>query len=153
MDKKYELTDETIRFANGTVLHRIRALRDVGKVAKAGDLGGWIEREENLSHDGESWVGRNAWVFGPYARVCENAYVAGQAMVFEHGCVSGNAIVCGNSRIFGHAHANENAAVNQDAWIYDNAWVFGNAIVSRDSRIHGDTHIAGDMFVTCSMDK
>ncbi|EJF98611.1 hypothetical protein MEI_00181 [Bartonella vinsonii subsp. arupensis Pm136co] len=36
--KKYELTDQTID-VDGFTLHRIRALRDFGKVKK-GDLGG-----------------------------------------------------------------------------------------------------------------
>lgn len=47
MNKKYELIDETQEW-NGRILHRIRALADFGDV-KAGELGGWIEKEENLS--------------------------------------------------------------------------------------------------------
>jgi len=51
---KYKLTDETIE-ADGCSLHRIEALRDFGEV-KAGDLGGFIESESNLSHTGNAWV-------------------------------------------------------------------------------------------------
>lgn len=51
---KYELTNE-IRHFYGVDLHRIRALRDFGNV-KAGDLGGWTERYENLSQTGAAWV-------------------------------------------------------------------------------------------------
>ena len=47
---KYELTDNK---KNG--LTQIRALRDFGAV-KAGDLGGWIESEKNLSQGGDCWV-------------------------------------------------------------------------------------------------
>ena len=50
MEKKYILTDE-IRAFYGKILHRIQAVRDFGNV-KTGDLGGWIEKEENLSHGG-----------------------------------------------------------------------------------------------------
>ena len=50
MNKKYELTDETINHY-GVVLHRIKALRSFGDV-KAGDLGGFIESEDNLSQEG-----------------------------------------------------------------------------------------------------
>ena len=46
--KKFEFTDETKQNEGGITLHRIRAIRDFGDV-KAGDLGGWIEREGNLS--------------------------------------------------------------------------------------------------------
>lgn len=74
MNKKYELTDETQEW-NGRTLHRIRALADFGDV-KAGELGGWIEKEENLSHNG------NAWVYGD-AQVCNNARVYGNAEIFK----------------------------------------------------------------------
>ena len=43
-------------------LHRIRAVAEFGLV-KIGDLGGWIEKEENLSHEGKAWVWGNAEVF------------------------------------------------------------------------------------------
>lgn len=50
--KKYELTDETITLDGGTVLYRIRALRDIvcnqKTIVKAGDLGGFVEKYENL---------------------------------------------------------------------------------------------------------
>lgn len=48
-DKKYELAKEdTKTFTDGGTIYRIRALKDFGDV-KAGDLGGYIEKEENLS--------------------------------------------------------------------------------------------------------
>ena len=52
--KKYRFTGETMEY-NGIILHRIQALVDFLEV-KAGDLGGWIEKEENLSQEGECWV-------------------------------------------------------------------------------------------------
>lgn len=45
--KKYELTNETKRLGDRT-LYRIKAIRDFGDV-KTGELGGWIEKESNLS--------------------------------------------------------------------------------------------------------
>ena len=68
--KKYELTSETKVFL-GKTLYRIKALVQFGNV-NAGDLGGWIEKEENLSQSG------NAWVYGD-ARVSGNAWVYGDA--------------------------------------------------------------------------
>ena len=56
MEKKFQLTTETKVF-DGVTLYRIQALRDFSNVKK-GDLGGWVETEYNLSHNG------NAWVFG-----------------------------------------------------------------------------------------
>lgn len=62
MEKKYELTDEILE-VGGRVLHRINALRDFGNI-KQGEIGGWIENEDNLSHCGDCWVYGNAEVYG-----------------------------------------------------------------------------------------
>ena len=50
MTKKYKLTKRT-KLLDGHILHRIQALKNFGDVKK-GDLGGWIEKEGNLSHNG-----------------------------------------------------------------------------------------------------
>ena len=48
--KKYEFTGETRIYQNRT-LHQIRALHDFFFIKK-GEVGGWIEQESNLSHEG-----------------------------------------------------------------------------------------------------
>ena len=60
--KKYEFTGE-VKLHLGRTLHRIRACVSFGIVSK-GDEGGWIEKEENLSHNGDAWVDGNACVYG-----------------------------------------------------------------------------------------
>lgn len=59
--KKYELTEETFTVF-GKTLYRIRAVRDFGSV-KTGEFGGYIEKEENLSHFGNAWIYGDAEVF------------------------------------------------------------------------------------------
>jgi hypothetical protein len=61
--KKFKLTSEFIVDISGVKLFRIKALIGFGNV-KAGDLGGYIEKEENLSHMGNAWVSGNAQVSG-----------------------------------------------------------------------------------------
>ena len=68
--KKYELTTNT-KMHFGHKLFQIKALISFGDVEK-GDIGGWIEKEENLDQEG------NAWVYGD-AKVCGNAWVYGNA--------------------------------------------------------------------------
>lgn len=85
--KKYELTDDTVQIF-GKTLRRIKALRDFGDV-EAGDLGGYIETESNLSHDGDAWVSGDARVSGN-ARVYGNAWVSGNACVYGNAWVSSN---------------------------------------------------------------
>ena len=75
--KKYEFTGETKRvelWNRTATLHRIKATVEFGFV-KVGKLGGWIEKEENLSHEGKAWVCGDAEVWG-------NAKVCGDAEVF-----------------------------------------------------------------------
>ena len=110
--KKYEFTGEEKLVDNHT-LHRIRAVRDFGAV-KAGDLGGWIEKEENLSHNGNAWVGDNAQVIGAVwvggnARVGDNAWVGGNARVGDNAWVGGAARITGNAWVGGAARITGNA--------------------------------------------
>ena len=60
--KKYELTGEC-KVYFGVTLRRIKSLIDFSDVKK-GELGGFIEKEENLSHGGDAWVYGNARVSG-----------------------------------------------------------------------------------------
>ena len=100
---KYKLTTEAKMWC-GHKLYRIEAAEDFADV-KAGELGGWIESEKNLSQEGD------AWVYG-------NAKVGDNAMVYGNAKVCGNAWVCGNAEVYG------------DAWVCGNAWVGGNAKVT-----------------------
>ena len=76
---KYKLTDEKIKH-NGRTLYRIQALKDFGDV-KAGELGGYVESETNLSHEGNCWVADEAKVFHE-ARISDNAWVYDDAQVY-----------------------------------------------------------------------
>ncbi|MCR4307084.1 MAG: hypothetical protein NUV80_00830 [Candidatus Berkelbacteria bacterium] len=93
--KKYKLlTKESIEHF-GVTLYRIEAVTDFGIVRK-GEKGGFIEKEENLSQEGNAWVYGNALVYG-------NARVYGNALVYGNAWVSGNALVYGNAWVSGNA--------------------------------------------------
>ena len=130
--KKYELTDETITAGNGQVLYRIRALVDIGEDIKAGDLGGYIAGENNLSHEG------NAWVFGS-AKVYDNARGFGDARV------TGNAVVSQTADYFYVAPiGNRNATITfyrTKTGIGVHCGCFGGTLEEFDARVketHGD---------------
>ena len=86
--KKFKLTSEFIVDISGVKLFRIKALIEFGNV-KAGDLGGYIEKEENLSHMGDAWVSGDARISGD-AQVFGDAWVFGDARVFGYARVSGD---------------------------------------------------------------
>jgi hypothetical protein len=126
--KKYEFTDETkTKIVKGKEhkLHRIRALKDFNNVKK-GDLGGFIEKEENLSHEG------NCWVY-------DDAIVYEEARIYDNAKVYGNAEVFGNAKVYG-----DEVEVYDDADVYDNAQVYGNAKVYGYASVGGCASVFGD---------
>mgnify|MGYP000626886264 FL=1 len=134
--KKYELTTNT-KMCFGRKLYQIKVLKDFGDV-KAGDLGGYIEKEENLSQDGIAWVFGNAYVYGN-ARVYDDAYVYGNTLISGNAQVFGNAYVYDNAQVFGNACVFGDAKVFGNACVYDNAEVFDNAQVFGDAKVFGNT--------------
>ena len=112
--KKYELTDDSITFM-GHKLFRIRAIRSFNGV-NIGDLGGYIEKEANLSHDNDAWISDNACISG-YARI------SGCARISDNACISGCACIYDNVSIFGNAYISGCARISGYARICGDAWV------------------------------
>ena len=111
MKKKFELTENYVVNEFGTKLYQIKCIKTF-KYAKEGELGGFIEKEENLSQKG------NAWVYG-------NAQVYGNVWVYDNAKVYGNAQVYGNARVY------DNAQVYGNAKVYDDALVYGDTKVCK----------------------
>lgn len=148
MNKKYELVKDDYIDCIGKTLYRIKALKDFGYV-KAGELGGYIQSEKNLSHEGDCWIYGNAKVLDN-AEVYENANVYGNVLIYGNAEVHGNAQVYDNAQIYMNAEIYENAEVFGDAQIYMNAKVYGNAEVYDNStmfynaEVYGNAQIHGD---------
>lgn len=133
MPKKYELTTATIEH-EGRTLHMIKALKDFGEV-KAGDLGGFIENEDNLSHIGNAWVADKAKVY-------ENGAVRGDAVVSENAEVFGKAQVIGSSQVHGDAKISGKAMVYNQAQVYGEAQISGNAQICEKGVVCGNVSIS-----------
>lgn len=91
-EKKYEITN--IAHPHYPWLHRIRALRDVREDVQAGDLGGFVQSEENLSQEGACWIAGNAIV-------AEEAYVYGNAKLFANAVTGGIPVVMEGATVYG----------------------------------------------------
>ena len=141
---KYELTTTTKDYY-GIKLYQIKALKDFGNVKK-GELGGWIEKEANLSQDGVCWVSDNAWVSDD-AQVYGNAKVYGDAWVYDNAHISGDAWVYGNAKVFGSARVYDGAQIFGSAHICGNARISGNARVYDDARVYGNAKVSGGFVV------
>ena len=110
--KKYKLTEETIN-VNGSILHRIEALKDFANIKK-GDKGGFVKKEENLSQSGDCWVYGNAEVYN-------------DAMVYDNAKVYEDAEACGNVDVFGNAEIRGDAVITSksDYIVFKNWWSSG----------------------------
>ena len=151
--KKYEMTSNVKEFL-GHKLFQIRALKDFGDV-KAGDFGGYIEKEENLSQYGNSWVYDNVKVYDNAKVFCDaqvhgnaliysNARIFGKAKVYGNTLVCGNALIYDNAQIYDNVEVFDNAQVYGNAQIYDSASVYGNARVFDDAQVLGNARVFGD---------
>ncbi len=77
---KYELTENKKEFF-GIILFQIKSKINIDICnVKIGDLGGFIEKELNLSHSGDAWVSDNARVYGN-AWVSDNARIYGNEII------------------------------------------------------------------------
>jgi hypothetical protein len=88
---KFELTGET-KVVLGITLNRIRALLSFGIVNK-GELGGWVEKKENVSNVGNARVFGNADILW-FSKVGSQfgtltAFRAADGVVVTRGCFTG----------------------------------------------------------------
>ena len=108
MAKNWKIrTDLSIEVC-GHTLFRIECTQDFKEI-KAGTLGGYIEKEENL--DGNAWVSGDALVYG-------NARVYGDAQVYGDTLVYGNAWVSGDARVYADALVYGDKITNKDDICY-----------------------------------
>lgn len=125
--KKYTLTDET-KEINGTVLRRIKATKTFSDVIE-GTLGGWIENELNLSHEGGCWVYDDAQVYG-LAQVKDNAKITKQASVYDNAIIDKDAQIISLSSVYGTSHVSDSALIG--GW----AHVCGRSYVRQRARVN-----------------
>jgi hypothetical protein len=144
--KKYKLTENAL-LVKAVPLYQIQALKDFGDI-KAGDLGGWIQSEANLSQKGLCWVDN-------HAVVCEDAHVRDNAQVYDHAqvyncaSISGDAIVYGRAMVYEQAQVYDKAHVYDHAKIYGMARVYGRALIFNAARIYGNAEIYVEVNFDC----
>lgn len=153
MIKKYIFTSEIKEgvYGNKIILHRIKAVQDFGNV-KAGDIGGWIEKEENLSHAGNCWVGKDAIVYDN-AQIEDNAEII-SGTIFGNAKINGNAlivgektVVCDTAEVCDYAKI-VNGCVSDNARVGDHAELYDGAAAEGLAKIGGMTTLRGAVVVS-----
>ena len=135
--KKYAFTGRTMLF-EGRKLKQIYYVRNVSIFAKTGDIGGWIEHEGNLSHDGDCIVLQHAKVFG-------NAKVMGNAKIIENAIVKDNAILKDDSLL------TDDSIVGSDTIVGGEVLIIGSSVVNFfEINTSNDGHIMGSSVISDS---
>ena len=151
INKKYIILENETLEHHGKTLYRIQAVKDFSDV-NAGDKGGWIEREKNLSQKGDCWVYDEAKVYDNanvsgeakilnYAEIYDNAYISGYVYIFFSPKIYGFSIVNGNAQVYGNAH------ISGGSYIYGNAEVYGDAQVFGNAEVYGDVQVFGNAVI------
>ncbi len=146
--KKYELTNET-KLVDGDKLVRIRAIKNFSDV-KAGDFGGWVSKEDNLSQESDCWIYDNAMAFG-------NARVEGRAKLYNDSKLYGSARISGEAKLKDSASVSDSSTISDMADINTNASITGNvkvggkAIITDDVVLFGRASISGKSVISDSV--
>ena len=134
-NKKYEILMDkknTIEW-KGHTLHRIKALRDFGDIRK-GDIGGYVENENNLSHKGNCWIYDDAKVMDDsimydYSRICDKSELHDDSRMYNY------------SKMYDYSELHNNSIMNDDSEMHDNSKMYGNSIMYDYSEMHGDSEL------------
>lgn len=135
--QKYEITD--IPHSGYPQLRRIRALIDIGESVTEGDLGGYVQSEENLSQEGSCWLYNNAIC-------CEDAVVSEDAELHDACVACGSALISGTAKMFDNTLADSNCVVH-DGEIRFQARITGHAIIAKETESGMSPIIAGTSLI------
>lgn len=119
--RKYELiaitiTDESLEHiaVDHTTLFRIKALIDIPTLGvKEGDLGGFVQSELSVSHQGNCWIADNSFIEA-CSTITGNALVKDNSTIYQKSTISGDAIIQRQSGINSSRIAN-NAIISNSA--------------------------------------
>ena len=135
MNSKYEITD--IPHEKYPFLHRIRALRDIGHDVKAGDLGGFVESESNLSFE----EGDDAWIYDS-AIACDRSYVDMHSQLRDSAMIRNAAYISEGARLSGESKAEDDSYV-RGGQLTEKARACGNALILAHPDTFGTPVIRG----------
>ena len=125
--KKYELLKNDTKMVNGHTVYRIRALIDFNNI-KAGDLGGYVETYENLSHEDSAWI-------------YDNAVAYEDAQIFDGAVLRDNAVARGETLIFGRATVKDDAVIMEQARVTGDTVVAGGAVVGARTVLFDEAYV------------
>ena len=133
--KKYELIKEGKDTFIGREIYRIRALKDFSDI-KAGDVGGWVCSENNLSQEGDCWIYDNA-------KCLDKARVFDDAKMYDSSMMIGNARMYDEAKMFNKAKMFNNSIMRNNAEMFDDTEMCDNAMMFNNSKMFDNAKMCG----------
>ena len=155
-NKKYELSDITMEF-EGRTLYRIRALKNFSDV-KAGDLGGWVETEYNLSQEGNCWIYNEAKCMDN-SKICDNSTMHDYSEMYDYSIMRGDSEMYGHSEMFGYSEMYDYSIMHDNTIMYDysemhdHSRMYGDSILKDEEKLYGELISKVDKFIDISNPK
>jgi len=127
--KKYELTGYYLEISATSKLFRIKALRDFSDVKK-GQLGGFVQNEYNLSHEGDCWIYSDASACDS-SKVQDNAKLRDFCMLRDYAKLSDNAVMQEYVTLEGRGSLSGNAVMMNDSFMTGRSSASGDAVITK----------------------
>ena len=141
MAKKYAVLPDQFatKYGYTPTRFRIRALRDIPEHGvKAGDLGGFVQSERNLSQTGAAWI-------ADVASATDRSHVGGDSLLSGNAKMTGDSRADGKSRIIDHANLSGCAIVTDNAVLGRFNHAADSAIIRNNAKVLSSTsHIGGN---------
>jgi len=155
MKKKYRMEKDE-EFG----MYRVIALRNFGDV-KEGDIGGYVETEDNLSHTGNCWIYddaimrhesrmtgnaklHNTAVMYNNSSITDDAEMFGDASLYNHATLHGSAVMCNDSAMYNNTEMFDHAQLYGSASLFGNAMICDNAIMRDSASLHDNSRAFGN---------
>jgi len=126
---KYEILEQAHQLPDGRKVYRIKAVRDFGNVKK-GEIGGFVEADDNLSHDGLCWI-------------------ANDAMALGRSRISGDALLRDRARIGDRVMLTDHCIVQDDARLSEFVFAYGHCTIGAQSMLAGAVTVRDHTLILC----
>ena len=162
MNKYKILYDQKEEIYDNVFIYRIQALKDFDDV-KAGDIGGYVQSENNLSQEGNCWIYNNAIAYNNSSVIdnakirnnvilSDNAIVMNESDIKDAAYIFGNSHIMGKSQISGYPHIDDFSII-KDAILSDYIEIAGNTTINGNVIIKDMCRITDSNICTYGMDE
>ena len=167
-NKKFELSNITMEY-KGRTLYRIKATKDFSDVKK-GDLGGWVQYEENLSQQGICWIYDDAKcmdnsrvtedsIMRDFAEMYDCSKMHDYSQMFDHSemhyCsemydysqMHDYSKMCNFSEMYDCSEMHDYSQIHDYSQMHDFSEMHGNSMLKDKEKLYGKLYSIVDDFI------